>query len=343
MMLIVSYTVPPFAHAAVTYTFPTPSAASVVYHTSAANIIYSTPTPPTSSFSSSNGGECEYIITSDMYGIGVRIGFYLQGVSNIFGLRPFHKDPDGRSITASLCFGLLVAFWLGIETTSISLEGPVFVALITAVSLPIIIHPVLFDHPRSSRSSGSLLAVSALYSAAIMSVLFGSINGWYRGSPECSVASAFSGENALSTHGKSAWLILFTVEALLSMALLLTILYRTINAKTKKPPLDNNWRNGIIFGIFSILIVTFCIASVETTIVLNDIHTPGLSGAEYGQWIAFSVGLGAILASIWGLFIPNGAKEKELSSSVNMVEIQKDDEIVNTTNPIHVPRRAKSL
>ena len=223
------------------------------------------------------------------------MGFYLQAFSNI--LPQSHEENSGRANSASLSFGLLVAFWLGIDITSLALEAPVLVALITSVSLPAIVHSA------SHASVGSLLAVTILYAAGMMSVLFGGINGWYRGSYQCEVASGFSGENALSANGKAVWFTLFGVETLLSLALLVIILYRmyaTRNKRHFRAWFQNNRRNSLIFFWFSALVVVLCIVSVETTITRNTIQIPGLSESQYGQWIAFSVGLGAIISVAWG-------------------------------------------
>jgi hypothetical protein len=69
---------------------------------------------------SSNGtisGICIYTVTGDMYGLGVRLGFYLQSATGIIATVFIPDEGEqGRANSAILCFALLIAFSFDIQS-----------------------------------------------------------------------------------------------------------------------------------------------------------------------------------------------------------------------------------
>jgi hypothetical protein len=126
---------------------------------------------------------CVFTITEDMYGLGVRLGFYLQAFCNrVATILLVDGGVTGRSASATLAFGILVAFQLGLGTSSLSLEAPVFIALTSMISLPLLLEPAL-DKFRCERpeNQGSLLLLGLIELIALMTTVGGFMQGWDRG------------------------------------------------------------------------------------------------------------------------------------------------------------------
>ena len=252
--------------------------------------------------------ECGYNITGDMYGLGVRLGFYLQAASNVMTTAfVVNGANDGRSNSACLGFGILVAFGLGVSESLLSLEEPVFVALMAIVSLPLIVQPIFdWSCEGSIAIHGSWLALGAVFSAAMCMSLYGLYHGWDRGPPECDVLSGLGGGEATSVNGHTAWTILFifaTMVALTALALGVYKLLATTGVRRERAWIYEDPPRCLVWGLLAIALSIVCIISVELTIERQGISPPGLGKTEYGQWIAFSVGLTAIIGFFWEITI----------------------------------------
>lgn len=251
---------------------------------------------------------CIYTITGDMYGLGVRIGFYLQAASNFIAAALLPRGiKEGRTTSAILVFGLVTAFELGIGESSLALESPVIVALMSMLTLPLLMQPALdWSWKEQAAKQSSLLVISALYIAATGSSIWGVIHGWNRGSTECDILSGISGRSALSQRAQTLWLVLFSLALAFSVFWTLAGICKTwaANGKPSKSKPKQLWytRSPICFlswAGFWILLMIVCLLSIERTIAVHGITPPGLSKTEYGQWIAFSVGLGAVVDILW--------------------------------------------
>ena len=249
---------------------------------------------------------CVYAITGDMYGLGVRLGFYLQALSNILAAALLiHGARECRTNSAVLAFGTVVAFVLGLGETSVALEAPVLLALVSILALPLLLQPVLdWKWKEAPSSLSSLLVLMIIYCVAVSSTLWGFFHGWYRGPPQCDIKSGISGASALSTAGRASWLANFILCLVFLGVLFLASVYKTWKARTYTVHPERAWplRNRMQFSvwfIFTLILCSVCIYSIESTIRRHAITYPGLSKTEYGQWIAFSIGLGAVVSILW--------------------------------------------
>jgi len=261
---------------------------------------------------------CVYNLTSDMYGLGVRLGFYLQAISNFLSAALLnHGVVDlGRDTSASLAFGILVAFLLGITESSLALEAQVFVALISIVCLPLLIQPILnWSWTESIASQGSLFVLYIIYIITMSTSVWGVLHGWIR-TAQCDVLSGLSGRSALSPSARMTWLVFFCMGLAFGCGLFAAVLFKKwwarhdLNKSEKKsekndanepkiPWIHQDPKTFIPWAIFYILLFIVCVTSVELTIKWHHIDSPGLSESEYGQWIAFSVGLFAVVSVFW--------------------------------------------
>ena len=215
-------------------------------------------------------GRCEYNITGDMYGLGARTGFYFQAISNIFTITSL-VNGSSYSVSGSvvLCFALIFTFALGYNESALALEAPIFASLLTMVSLPHLSHATLKRLlKRRVDAQGYLFTLAVLTGIGQTLLIWGVVDGWDRGPPQCDVLSGLSGYSALSTGGRIMWAVLFLSGMITAFILAYTILYTTggRNDNSDKPWIKTNQWICFQWTMICLLLYIICILSVELTI-----------------------------------------------------------------------------
>ena len=242
-----------------------------------------------------------------MYGLGVRLGFYLQSASNILAtVFLVDGDENGRANSAILCFALLIAFGFSIPNDPMALEVPIFIALITLISLPPLSLPIFRRHQYEGnfKSYGSLLALALVYVTACGSCIWGDQHEWFDQASPCPVYSGLGGSSAISPNGWTAWTVLLSLETGVAVVLLCVTTFKASRGRPR-PSSQEHWAETMLWTAFSVGLLAVCVASVELTIFRHKISTPVLSNSELGQWMSLCAGIGAILSFIWSL-LPSG-------------------------------------
>jgi hypothetical protein len=232
----------------------------------------------------------------------------------------------------------------------VALEAPVLVALVTAVSLLMLLQSIAWGRSETMATVGSLFALVFLYAAAIMTVDFGSINGWYRGPSQCDVLSRFSGESALSLSGKAAWFTVFAIETIIStgiFALAVRHVYSTHRKRSMSntPRFKDNKRTALMFWTFSGIVIAVCIACVETTIIRNEIYVSVFNRKEYGQMDCFQRRIWGQLWTLYGrgsspISNPKSSRGSRLRLSLRK---RKDQHTLQICPSIRVPLLRRRL
>jgi hypothetical protein len=272
-----------------------------------------------------------------MYGVGaVRIGFYLQGFSKVLNLN--RKRLERR--TCKQCNSMLRTN--SCILTSLALEAPVLVASVTAVSLLMLLQSIARGRSDTMATVGSLFALVFLYAATIMTVDFGSINGWYRGPSQCDVS--------LSPSGKAAWFTVFAIETIISTGIFALAVRRVYSTHCKRsmsntPRFKDNKRTALMFWTFSGIVIAVCIACVETTIIRNEIYVSVFNRKEYGQMDCFQRRIWGQLWTLYGrgsspISNPKSSRGSRLRLSLRK---RKDQHTLQICPSIRVPLLRRRL
>ena len=272
------------------------------------------PADPLPGTNSTVFGFCEYDLSTDMYGVGVRLGFYLQSACIIIANPFLLQNADlGRASGGLMTFALLVAFGIGVgsDDTLLQLEAPIFISLVTVVSLPVLLLIVCrWIHPAESvHSQGTMVALASIFLASCITATWGVAQKRYLGA--CKIFSGLGGDSAKATTGWITWLALLgTLTAIAAVLFLLALLklFRTVRqSKFEYRPLQEKiWFrsdrvNCVVWVAFSCGLWATCIASVELTLSRHDMDSGGLSERDFGQWMALCVGIGTVIMLVWFL------------------------------------------
>jgi hypothetical protein len=288
--------------------------------------------PPNVSPATDTPSHCVYKGSAGMWGVGVRCGFYMQAFSNLFALS---VAVDGATIirvaTAILSISFLSGFVLGINRSALALEAPVSCALISIVTLPLLVQSVLcWSWKEKIVSQLAMFVICVTYIGVMMSSLLGSVYEWDHVPPECNVVSGLSGESALSTVGRRTWLMLFALGMLTGYAIMILtawkICIREGNVQPKRAWLYENRRTYMVWIAFSLILYTVCITSVEMTMKIHRVQSPGLGFnlTTVDQWIPFSVGILSIILTFIRVMVKGQSHEGQ--GSYEMVPSNRDQQ-----------------
>src|SRR5271170_152706 len=169
-------------------------------------------------------GYCAYSATGDMYGLGVRLGFYVQSactiVASVILLR---GGRDSRANSIIMSFALTVAFGLGIldRLNQMTLEVQMFMPLVTMICLPLLSLIAVQWRQNSQETvrasvSGFVLSLVFLTSCAL--AMFGEVHGRYFG--RCKLFSGLGGSSVKAIRGWAVWVTLLSVLTAIALVLL---------------------------------------------------------------------------------------------------------------------------
>jgi hypothetical protein len=263
-------------------------------------------------------GECIYNVTGDMYGLGVRIGFYLQSasciVSNAFVVR---GNELNRGTNAIMTLPLTVAYGLGFldQANILPLEVQMFISLVAMVALPCLSVILLRRStiPGDIYSNGSIVSLTLIFVVACGLGTWGEATQPYHGA--CRVFSGLGGDSVKAKAGWSAWLALLCTLTATALSLFLISIYRMwrsvkafrhgfststdLIAEGEQCWFREKQRVCICWLVFIVGLWCTCVASVELTLKRHLIITDGLSQREFGQWIALCVGICSWVSLLW--------------------------------------------
>ena len=253
-----------------------------------------------------------YEITGDMYGLGIRISYYVQSACNIIACIVVERGVAelGRSNSAIMALALTVAFGLGIRDPNnrMALEVQLFVALITMISLPILL-AVLIQWKKSQQNltaHGSIIALASIFLTSSGIALWGELNGRYTGL--CKLFSGLGGTSVKARAGWNAWvalLALLTVVALTVLVACCIMIWRaSASGREAHDSHNRKWiqsqpRMCIAWSIFAVGIWITSVASVQVTIRRHLMITTSLTDRDYGQYISLCVAIGSVCTLTW--------------------------------------------
>ena len=275
----------------------------------------SNPMPSVTTGVKVTGGICIYEITTDMYGLGVRIGFYIQAIVNITATVVIANGwKYGRLNTSIMAFALLLVFGMGVRMSSLALEAPLFLALISIVSLPALLEMMFRRTVRRNRNfHGVYLTLAAIYVVSFAICLWGVRASWYdisRLPSQCPVLTGLTGGNALMPEGKVGWTVLFGLGLGLSSAIFgfgCWKCQRDLGRRVMPPLRAEIWIHQcpflcVIWLSLSLGLWIVCVVSIEMTISRHHLESAGLTSRDLGQWMAFSTGVAAAVGLFWTWF-----------------------------------------
>ena len=262
---------------------------------------------------------CVYEITGDMYGLGIRISFYVQSACNIISCIVLNRGVElGKASSVIMTLALAVAFGIGIQDpiNQMVLEVQLFMALITMISLPML-SAVLIQWKKSQQNlgaQGSTIALAVIFVTSCVIALWGEINGRYTG--VCKFFSGLAGTSVKARVGWNAWvalLSLLTVVALISLVACLVMIvgaFRRWEATEPKRIKERTWIQSqpytcIFWSLFAVGIWITSVASVQLTIRIHKMTTSTLTDRDYGQWISLCVAICTVCTLIWAVLEEN--------------------------------------
>ena len=265
-------------------------------------------------------GYCEYSATGDMYGLGVRLGFYVQSACTIIACVILPRGGrDNRANSIILSFALTVAFFIGIRdrTNQMVLEVQLFIPLVTMICLPLLSLSVVQWRRNSQETVRAnvpnfVLAIAFLTSSVL--AVFGEVHGRYYG--PCKLFSGLGGTSVKATRGWAVWVTLLSSLTLIALVLLLICAAKVYRSTPSSRRLHcslspQSWIHSgqkicLCWTLISCGLWATCVASVELTIRRHEMTTPKLTDNDFGQWISLCVGIGAVFSLIWTIIGENG-------------------------------------
>lgn len=273
----------------------------------------------------SGSGTCQLVGDTDLYGIGIRIGLYLQWASILIALviAPSESIP---TFTASniITFAIIISLLAGISDESLVVADWIIVTCLTFVLFIGLTPGVLinyFDHLRSTMMFGVLCV---MYSVILIPLPWVAFVGWSRGqTSSCHFKSwlmlnneSFPGEQGASTLPKS----MSIVGGLIGVCMLCSALFficRRLwlgHGEEGTNPTENlSWerrewstlRSPIRVSFVTLTALgfgTLAITTVEIAIARNHIDLSIAPLTSTSQLIPFLSGLINLVVICWSAF-----------------------------------------
>ena len=264
-------------------------------------------TPSTAPTPSSQQIKCVYNATSDMYGIGVRTGFYIQSGLNILcGMLAFSSD-FGRGTSAVMAFAMTVAYGLGFrdDANLPQLEIQLFLPMVAMLTTPLSL--ILWVQGAESEqfySIGSLVMLSSLFMIAAIMGLIAVVLKPYNG--PCPLFSGLGGYD-LRLHGRLiASIVGLGIASFLGMAVFafnathFIRAYRTKGSRNERSRKISHTKY-VIWTILSIAVWLMCVLSIELTIKKHSMMTQGLGDQQFGQWMSLCASFATLVTFGWNI------------------------------------------
>ena len=276
--------------------------------------------------------QCIYNATADMYGLGVRTGFYIQSFFNILGGLIPHSSGFGRGTSAVMTFALIVAYALGFEDPldEPQLEIQLFLPLVTMISIPLSLLVFLRGHlPQGFYSLGSLVSLSALFVVACILGLVGVARKRYNG--PCPLVS---GIGAYDQKSKGLWLgsiFILGTATCVGVVLLWYSSWRFLRSFKRQ-----EWRTNkrgimirlkyIAWTLTVLAIWITCVLSVELTIARHNVVTEALAMEDFGQWLSLCVGVASVIKFGWNMAEYRSKRRREAVTGIEMTPFQNEED-----------------
>ncbi|PQE12958.1 Beta-ketoacyl synthase protein [Rutstroemia sp. NJR-2017a BBW] len=282
---------------------------------------------------STNGTDCVVDGNSDIYGLGIRIGFYLQWYGSVIASMPRRRhgqlagDEVQGLIYANIIFSVATFIALASQTSNLQLSEIYIVLLLIFgyqyFAIPVIVFDLvetvmqIFRGGNGASAAGRGWVYNLLFSILLFAISCFQL--WFWAShfqsggqkPSCPDFGFALNRVELDNKGFRAfnltWFSLLLIASLLftyqSWQMFSTrrkatgSVRDTLSTKPSRSSLDNSRSNSLLQYIRSaalILFVTIVVIAVEASITWNHISGVG-SLDSAGQLIPFFVGLGAIL------------------------------------------------
>jgi hypothetical protein len=268
---------------------------------------------------------CTYVLLGDMYGTGVRLGYYLQSLSTILSML-FSRGSDlggVRGTTATMSLALTIAFVTGaLSGSSLALEIPIFLAIATCISLPTLLQPFFVWPIRFTnvRGPASYIVMVLAYVFDLFFCFWGVVTAWYAAIPQqCDILAGISGESVLSSAGYGSWIIFSSLGVVLCVVFLtmgIGVLCALPRMLLRVPGSQKTWGEILcgsrninitdralvaLWTVFAVGTVGVCIAAVELTFKRHAIQTSELETGQYGQWMALIAGVAGMVSTSWAV------------------------------------------
>ena len=258
-----------------------------------------------------------------MYGVGVRIGFYVQAACCILATIILELGVQfGRANSAIICFALLVAFGFGIldPVSQRQLEVQVFLSLVTAVSLPTLtlISFQWRNFHESPKRLGSMLALAIIFLACCVISVWSEAQGPYTG--VCELLSGLGRQSIKTKGGWLTWLVLVSLLTIIATVLLVLCAYKMFKLSKEarsqntrksawlvhKGKEGQNWFNChrkwcVLWTVFAAGVWATCVSSIELTVRRHKIITKTPTDQDFRQWMSLCVAIGTVCSVIWGI------------------------------------------
>ena len=252
-------------------------------------------------------GSCNIIGDADIYGLGIRLSYYLQWAAVLIGMIISPKAANaGRNTSNIVTMAVFINSIYGADNESslMILEWQIVLSLVFFL--------LFFNLPTSekvlSRSIGSL-GVSFLNGSIVLGVeVWLSWTAHGVGAKDgCDVfIFIFAPVSAYSPK----WIVANKILSLAGIAFLWGCIGHAVNLFVnslrrwgKKKEIGNNpkieVRVRVLCGVGLIVFGTFCIAFAEMTIKINHITFPGSSLTDSGQLIPIIIGAFNIVSVFW--------------------------------------------
>lgn len=270
-----------------------------------------------------NGSDnCELLGDIDLYGIGIRVGLYLQWVSILIALllAPSESIP---TFTASniITFAIIISLLAGISNESLLLADWIIVTCLTFVLFIGLTPGVLINYSDHLHSTMMFCVLCIMYSVLLIPLPWVTFVAWSHGqTSSCRFKSwlmlntgSYPGDEGASTLPKS----MSIVGGLVGICMLCGALYficrrlwldhrnmvtRDISRRPKEGWNRNSLKSPIRIGFIVLTAFgfgTFAITTVEITIARNRIDLSRAPLNNAGQLIPFLSGLINMLVICW--------------------------------------------
>jgi hypothetical protein len=260
-----------------------------------------------------------------MYGLGIRLGFYVQAACCIIASIILDGGAQfGRANSALISFALLVAFGIGIpDPESVrQLEVQIFLSLVTLVCLPTLSLMVFQwrDSHETSNTLGSMFALAISFLVSSVMSVWAEAQGPYNG--PCQLLSGLGGHSIKTKSGWLTWLLLVSMLTVIATVLLSVCVFKWFklwnetrsqqslkstvvqpSANTERPQhwFHRNPKMCLLWTVFAAGVWVTCVASIEFTIKRHKITTANLTDQDFGQWMSVCIAIGTVGSVAWAL------------------------------------------